>query len=99
MIPTIFLTYLFIVNIATYIVYAVDKHKAQYDQWRIPEAVLLGLSAIGGAYGAGAAMLLLRHKTRHTNFLVIVPLTLAIWIVATVYVCISTSNTVYFPQL
>ena len=73
-------TFLFAINVLTFGLYALDKQFAHYGLWRIPEAVLLGLAVIGGAYGAGAAMLLFRHKTRHSSFLVTVPLFFIIWL-------------------
>lgn len=73
--------YLFFINVMTFGLYALDKHKAVYNEWRIPEAVLLALAIFGGAYGAGMAMTLFRHKTKHTSFRVTVPLCFVIWII------------------
>ena len=72
-------TYLFVINVATFFLYAYDKHKAHYGKRRIPEAWLLGLAIAGGAYGAGCGMLLFRHKTLHRSFLITVPISLAVW--------------------
>ena len=56
--------YLLIINIITFIVYAVDKHKAENDsKSRIPEKVLLLLAFLGGSLGAVTAMLWYGHKT------------------------------------
>lgn len=78
---TIYLfTYLFAISVLTFFLYASDKHKAHYGKRRIPEALLLGLAIAGGAYGAGWAMLLFRHKTRHAAFLIIVPLFIILWL-------------------
>ena len=76
-----FYTFLFIINIVAFWLYGIDKHRAYYGMWRIPEAVLLGVAITGGAYGAGAGMLLFRHKTKHTAFLVTVPLFFTIWLI------------------
>ena len=46
-------------------------------KFRISERTLLTLAAVGGAWGAYAAMQLFRHKTRHKKFAVGVPLMLA----------------------
>ena len=72
-------TYLFAVNVAAFFLYANDKHRAFFDQRRIPEALLLGLAIAGGAYGAGCGMLLFRHKTLHRSFLITIPISLAVW--------------------
>ncbi|MGN0282452.1 MAG: DUF1294 domain-containing protein [Prevotella sp.] len=81
-------SFLFIINIATFSLYAIDKRNAFFGFWRIPEAVLLGLAVLGGAYGAGAGMVLFRHKTLHTAFLITVPLFFAIWLAILIVLCV-----------
>ena len=44
--------YLLAVNVLTFIVYGVDKWKARRGRWRVPEATLMGLAALGGSVGA-----------------------------------------------
>ena len=81
-------SFLFIINIAAFGLYAIDKRNACFSLWRIPEAVLLGLAVVGGAYGAGAGMLLFRHKTLHTSFLITVPLFFVIWLAILIIICV-----------
>ena len=38
-------------NIMAFIVYGIDKWRAAYNRWRIPEATLLGLAIVGGSIG------------------------------------------------
>ncbi|MGN0805801.1 MAG: DUF1294 domain-containing protein [Candidatus Coproplasma sp.] len=57
-----------VMGLAAFIVYGIDKNKAKRHVWRIPEATLLTLSALGGCFGGIAAMLVFRHKTRHWYF-------------------------------
>ena len=64
----IILYYLLAVNIATFLLYGVDKYKAKKNQWRISEATLLTMAAIGGSIGAWAGMRLWHHKTMHKKF-------------------------------
>ncbi len=64
----IFLTYLGILSLITFIAFVADKIKAQNGAWRIPEAVLLGLSAIGGAVGGYLGMFIALHKVRKWYF-------------------------------
>ena len=78
---------IFIINIVAFGLYALDKRYAVYNLRRIPETVLLGLAIVGGAYGAGTAMLLFRHKTRHVAFCIIVPICCLILIAALVAIC------------
>lgn len=81
-------TYIFLMNVIAFGLFAIDKRNAVCGLWRIPEAVLLGIAILGGAYGAGVGMLLFRHKTRHASFLVTVPLFFAIGMIALVSLCI-----------
>ena len=57
-----------LLSIVTYILYAVDKKRAEKNKWRIPEATLIGFSLIGGAAGGYLAMHVKRHKTKHWYF-------------------------------
>lgn len=65
--------YYLAINVVAFLVYAVDKHKAIKKQWRVPEATLLTLAAIGGAFGSWAAMQICRHKTQKKKFTIPVP--------------------------
>ncbi len=67
------LIYLAIINVAGFLIMLIDKRKAQRRKWRIPEAVLLGVAAVGGSLGTLIAMYKFRHKTLHTNFVWGVP--------------------------
>lgn len=73
--------YLSIINIIAFITYGVDKYRAVKDEWRIPERVLIGLAAAGGAAGALFGMVIWHHKTRKPKFRVLVPLCLVAWII------------------
>ena len=64
--------YLIAINVDHIYVWGVDKYKAKNNQWRIPENWLLGLTIIGGAFGALAGMLIFRHKIRKTIFWIVV---------------------------
>lgn len=74
MIFTVIIAYLLIINAVSFVVYGVDKYKARHQKWRIPEATLLTLAAIGGAAGALLGMVVFRHKTKHLRFVLLVPL-------------------------
>ena len=62
------LYYLLASNLLTFVIYGIDKHKARHNRWRIPEATLLLLAALGGSIGALLAMRVFRHKTQHKKF-------------------------------
>ncbi len=76
--------YLLAVNVLTFIVYGVDKWKAQRGRWRVPEASLLGLAALGGSVGAWLAMQFFRHKTQKKKFRYGVPALFVLQVAAVV---------------
>lgn len=51
-----------------------DKRMAKRDGWRVPEATLLLLSALGGSVSMLVTMLLIRHKTKHIKFMLGIPI-------------------------
>ena len=64
----IYLGYICLISLCTFIVYWVDKKKAQSGAWRIKEANLLLMSFIGGALGGFLAMKKFRHKTTREHW-------------------------------
>ena len=46
----ILLLYLVAVNLVTFFIYGIDKFKSKRAKWRVPEATLLGLAAVGGIW-------------------------------------------------
>lgn len=70
----IILFYFMVINIISVIVTILDKLKAKYNKWRIPEKTLFILSAIGGAVGMYITMHLIHHKTKKMRFMVGIPL-------------------------
>ena len=48
--------YLLAINAVAFIVYGIDKYKAKKAKWRISEATLLLLAALGGSIGAWLGM-------------------------------------------
>ena len=72
------LFYLLTVNAVSFMAMLADKIKAKKNLWRIPEATLLFLAAIGGSLGAYAGMQFFRHKTKHLKFSLGIPVLLAI---------------------
>ena len=81
MLYQILLVYLLLVNAAGFLLMLVDKIKAKRNLWRIPEATLMGVAAIGGSIGTIAGMNLFRHKTKHPKFYIGLPVILALQIV------------------
>ena len=47
-----FIEWLILINIITFVIYALDKYKAVHHLWRIPEKTLIFLAVIGGSPAA-----------------------------------------------
>lgn len=82
------LLYFLIINAAAFTLMLVDKIKAKKNLWRIPEATLMGVAALGGSIGALLGMYLFRHKTLHPKFTLGIPLILAVQVVCAVWIVI-----------
>ena len=82
MLYQILLVYLLLINAAGFLLMLVDKIKAKRNLWRIPEATLIGVAAMGGSIGAIAGMNLFRHKTKHAKFYIGLPVILALQVVS-----------------
>ena len=74
------LFYLLIINALGFLLMLVDKWKAKNKRWRIPEATLLGVAAIGGSVGSLIGMYTVRHKTKHIKFTLGIPAILIVQI-------------------
>ena len=81
-----FLIYLLIANVATFIIYGIDKLKAKEHWWRISEFTLLLLAIVGGSIGAWLGMKVWHHNTLHKKFKYGVPVILFLQIIAFVVV-------------
>ena len=64
------LVLLVIVNAVSLLLFGVDKFRSMRRGWRIPESRLM-LAAFFGPLGAYGGMLLFRHKTHKTRFLML----------------------------
>ena len=84
-ITLVVLAYLAVMTVVGLIVMKADKTKAEKNKWRIKEATLFLISAIGGSLGTWAGMYLFRHKTKHWYFVVGMPLILILHIAILVF--------------
>ncbi len=78
-------TYYIIITIITFLVWGIDKYRAKFQQWRIPEKTLYGLIVLGGGVGALAGMSLFRHKTRKPAFKIMAILSVVIHLILLIY--------------
>ena len=83
--------YIVVINALALALMLIDKYKAKKNLWRIPEATLLGISAIGGSLGAIIGMRLFHHKTKHLKFSVGLPILLVIHILLGIIVYTKTA--------
>ena len=72
--------WLLIINLFTFFLFGLDKWKARRHAWRIPERTLLISALLGGSIGALLGMLLFRHKTKHPQFTIGIPVILLVQI-------------------
>ena len=79
--PPILLLYILFISLVGFVLYGVDKAKSKGRGRRIPERVLLWVARLGGGVGCWMGMMLFRHKTKHTRFMILVPLWTVLWAV------------------
>lgn len=72
------LIYIVIINIITFIVFALDKYLAIHNKYRIRVRTLFIFCILGGSIGGLISMYLFRHKTKQNSFRIGVPLILII---------------------
>ena len=80
-----FTIYLLLINAAGLLLMLIDKQRAKKNQWRIRESTLIGMAIIGGSVGVFLGMRMFRHKTKHTKFVVGVPILMAVHLGMLVY--------------
>ena len=77
-----FIIYFLVISLITAIVTAIDKHKAKKGAFRISEATLFLLAAIGGSLSEYLTMRAIRHKTLHKRFMIGLPLIMLLQLAA-----------------
>ncbi len=82
---TALLVWLAGINIVTFALYGIDKHRAKKGRWRIPEKTLLLLPLLGGSVGGILGMAAFHHKTRHWYFRIGLPVMLLLQAALAVY--------------
>jgi uncharacterized membrane protein YsdA (DUF1294 family) len=66
--PTNIIAAFALVNLWTFMLFGLDKIRAEGDGWRVSEGTLLTWALLGGSIGAYAGRALFRHKTRKQPF-------------------------------
>ena len=65
---------IFLWNIIVFILYGIDKLKAQKRSYRISEATLIIPAFVFASLGAGFGMIVFNHKTSKIKFRILIPL-------------------------
>ena len=78
---TYLIIYLIVINLISFFAMYVDKRKAKYGRWRIPEQTLFILALNGGSIGSIAGMYTFRHKTKKLRFSIGFPVILILQII------------------
>ena len=86
MLLKILLVYLFIINAVGFVLMLIDKIKAKKNIWRIREVTLFLVAILGGSMGSLLGMYTFRHKTKHIQFALGMPLILAVQILAVIFI-------------
>lgn len=83
------LIYLVTINAAGFLIMLADKEKAKKHLWRIPEATLLTVAALGGSIGSLAGMKIFHHKTKKPKFYIGIPVILVLqillWVLLSIF--------------
>jgi len=66
--------YILLMSIVGFALMGIDKRRAIKKAWRIPERTLILQAFLGGGIGSLIGMYFFRHKTKHTKFIILLPL-------------------------
>ncbi|MBQ9166870.1 MAG: DUF1294 domain-containing protein [Oscillospiraceae bacterium] len=86
------LIYLLLINAAGFLLMLIDKQKARKNKWRIPEATLMTVAALGGSIGSLIGVYSVRHKTKHLKFTAGIPIILVIQIMLAIFLFLHFSS-------
>ncbi len=78
------IVYLIVINLIAFLSMFIDKKKAKWGKWRIPEDTLFLYAILGGTIGSIIGMYTFRHKTKKPKFYVGMPVLLILQILTVV---------------
>lgn len=73
--------YIILVSIFSIVITIYDKFAAKIGIQRVRESFLFLLSFLGGGVAMLATMLIIRHKTKHLNFMIGIPIIIVVQLV------------------
>jgi len=87
--PINIIIYLLVINLIGLLIMYIDKRRAKYGSWRIPEKTLLIVAMLGGSIGTIIGMYWFRHKTKKIKFTLGFPTILITEIIVITYCLIK----------
>jgi uncharacterized membrane protein YsdA (DUF1294 family) len=77
----VFIYYILILNLLSYLTMSIDKLRSIYQWWRIPEKTLWILAIFGGVFGIWAGMQWpMYHKAGKRAFRLWIPIIAVLWL-------------------
>ena len=80
-----FIIYLIVINLIGILIMYIDKRRAMYGRWRIPEKTLIIVALLGGSIGCMFGMKFFRHKTQKIKFVLGYPTILIAELIIIIY--------------
>ncbi|WP_010678371.1 DUF1294 domain-containing protein [Bacillus timonensis] len=80
-----------ILNIYAFLLMYIDKNRARNHKWRISEKHIWIVAILGGALGATYGMKQFRHKTKHKQFVILLPILTLLTIAFYIYISFNLS--------
>lgn len=81
----IFIIYIAAVSLVSFIMFGIDKYRAENHRWRISEAALMLSAILGGSVGSLIGMHVFHHKTLHPKFFIGIPVILVLQAAAVIW--------------
>ena len=82
----IILVWFAVISIVAVIITVADKIKARRGAYRVSEAALMVVAALGGSVAMLVTMQIIRHKTKHIKFMLGIPIIILFQTIVAVYV-------------
>ncbi len=91
----IFIAYLILINIFGFAIMKFDKVRAQQHKWRLRERLFFVVAWLFGGPGVWAGMYAFRHKTKHTKFVLGIPVIIVIEVFIVVFIMCRIQASLY----
>lgn len=79
------LFYVLCMNVGGFFLMGWDKRQAKKDRWRVPEVRFFLVACLGGSVGCWLGMRKFRHKTKHKQFVIGIPLIFILQVVCFIF--------------